>query len=232
MNLTVQGAAFESSTVINPGDNMALSFLLQSNSTCEVLNAKVIYSFPLENQKYLAGMLFIDFQKGDFEKLDWYIKTLKLLQKTILFNQLTLHEMRRIMSIAKEEKITADHEIFREGVPAQALYVVLDGTVRISKRNSKGADEPLALIREGEVFGEMALLDEYPRAASATAHRDTVVLRIDSADFKILMSEQDALANKLLWVFVRVLCHRLREADKQIVETFSSAASSMGSIKG
>lgn len=232
VNLTVQGAAFESPLMMNPSDTLALSFSLQAGTTCEVANAKVIYCRPVEGERHLAGMVFIDFKKGDFEKLDWHLKTLKLMQKTVLFNQLSLDEMRRIVSISREEKYPSDRGIFAEGVAAKALYIVLSGAVKISKRNSKGVDEALAVIREGEVFGEMALLDEYPRAASATAHRDTTMLRIDSADFKGLMSEQSIIANKLLWVFVRVLCHRLREADKQIVETFSSTTSLMGSVKG
>lgn len=232
VDLSIQGAAVESLVVVQPGDEMKLSFSLRPEVDCEIVNAKAIFCRQVTADRYLTGVHFIDFRSGDFEKLTQYLKMLKVLQATTLFNQLSVNEIRKLLAISREESVNVDREVFHEGMAAQALYVVLSGVVKISKKNSKGVDEPLALIREGEVFGEMALLDDYPRGASATAHRDITLLRIGSAEFKQVMKEQGTIANKLLWVFVRVLCHRLREADKQIVETFSSATGSMGSIKG
>jgi len=228
VNLTLQGGAVEGDTLATVGDVVALQFPLQSGVSCEVEHAKVIHARPLEGGRYLMGLHFMHFRPGDAEKLDAYLKLLKMLQGTALFKKLTLTEVKRILSIAREERYSEGQGIFSEGVKALALYIVISGAVKITKRNSRGLEEPLAIIREGEVFGEMALLDEYPRAATASAHRHSVLLRIASEDFKALMEEQGELANKLLWSFVQVLCRRLREADKQIVETFSSTTSLAG----
>src|SRR4051812_17688945 len=64
--------------------------------------------------------------------------------------------------------------IFREGDPGDFLYLVGEGSVKISKSGRGGQQETLGLIRSGNFFGEMALLDNAPRSAMATAAEPTL----------------------------------------------------------
>ncbi len=84
-------------------------------------------------------------------------------------------------------------------------------------------EEALTILDKGSYFGEMALIDEFPRSASAVAHTDCRVLMMDKADFSRLLSRNKDLAYKLLWVFCQVLSQRLRDTNEKIIHLFAIA---------
>jgi CRP-like cAMP-binding protein len=101
--------------------------------------------------------------------------------------------------------------IFEEGDPGSRMYVIQSGEVRILKR--VGAREiELARLSAGEAFGEMALLEEQPRSATAIVASPARILEIDEAAFADLIRRNGEIALRLL----RRLSARLREANRQI----------------
>ena len=101
--------------------------------------------------------------------------------------------------------------IFREGEPGDFMYVVKDGQVNIVK---EAADGPIALavMGQGEFFGEMALVDRSSRSATAIAGDAGVrLLAIDSAHFVYLVSQQPAFA----LVVLEVMASRLRTNNQK-----------------
>jgi CRP-like cAMP-binding protein len=70
---------------------------------------------------------------------------------------------------------SAGSVIFRQGYPGEHAYIIQSGTVEIYKELPNGDEEQLALLQTGEMFGELALLDDAPRSASARAHTDCVL---------------------------------------------------------
>ena len=131
--------------------------------------------------------------------------------------------MERLLSISTEKKAKKNEVIFKEGDIGDAFYLIVTGSVRISTLVPGVGEEALAILREGEYFGEMALIDDAPRSASAIANDDTLLLHIGKKDFRTLLEQQTDIAYKLLWVFTKTLSARLRKTDEQLKSIFSIA---------
>lgn len=145
------------------------------------------------------------------------------LSQVYLFRELTPHEMERLLSISKEKKAKKNELIFKEGDIGDAFYLIVTGSVRISTLVPGVGEEALTILREGEYFGEMALIDDAPRSASAIANDETMLLHIGKKDFRQLLEQQTDIAYKLLWVFTKTLSARLRKTDEQLKSIFSIA---------
>ena len=87
--------------------------------------------------------------------------------------------------------------IVREGDPADALYVLLSGRARVVKRGDSGEEVPLNVLRAGDAFGEMALLERTTRMATVRASSDLEALRLDRAAFEELLTSAPDLKQYL-----------------------------------
>jgi CRP-like cAMP-binding protein len=104
-----------------------------------------------------------------------------------------------------------DSVIFKEGEAGEHMYVLLSGEVRIVK-NIRGSEVVLAIMEKGDFFGEMALLENAPRSASAIANKDAEVIVIDKDNFEPMFSKNPTIAIKMLIKF----SSRLRETNNKI----------------
>ena len=84
-------------------------------------------------------------------------------------------------------QLDAGEIIFREGDPGDLLYLVGEGSVKISKSGRGGQQETLGFIQSGNFFGEMALLDGAPRSAMATAAEPTLLGAVDEPTFQHIL---------------------------------------------
>jgi CRP-like cAMP-binding protein len=98
----------------------------------------------------------------------------------------------------------ADEAIFREGQKGDELYIIKSGTVEIH-----GGQRVLAILDEGDFFGEMALIDQAPRSATAIAKTDVQLIPISEQRFIELVTETPAFALDML----RILARRIRARD-------------------
>jgi CRP/FNR family cyclic AMP-dependent transcriptional regulator len=141
---------------------------------------------------------------------------LELLKKIPLFENLTEDELDEIRQICILEKHSKDTIMFFEGDPGNRCYIITRGEVRISKFIPNIGEEALAVLKTGDYFGEMALIDNFPRSAHAIAHTDIEVLAINKTDLdKVLIADRE-LGYKLLWTFTRTLSKRLRETNEKM----------------
>ena len=101
--------------------------------------------------------------------------------------------------------------LFREGEPGKEMYVVQAGRVDISKRVS-GVDTILSTLGQGEFFGEMSILNNAPRSATATCAEDSKLLVIDPKTFEAMIRGNAEIALRM----IKKLADRLQEADHQI----------------
>ncbi|MGE5808768.1 MAG: cyclic nucleotide-binding domain-containing protein [Nitrospirota bacterium] len=139
-----------------------------------------------------------------------------LLKKISLFENLTAAELGKIEKIVRKERYARDIAIFREGDPGNRCYVITAGEVRISKFIPNIGEEALAVLKAGDYFGEMSLIDNFPRSAHAIANTDIEALAIGKADLdNVLITDRD-LGYKLLWSFTRTLSKRLRETNEKM----------------
>ncbi|MBA7599301.1 hypothetical protein ES703_06332 [subsurface metagenome] len=148
-----------------------------------------------------------------------------ILKKIYLFQYLDDNELEHILNIASAKIYKEEAVIFNEGEKGDAFYVVLKGSVRISTVVPGVGEEALAVLKKGNYFGEMALIDNAPRSASAVANEDTVLLKITDANFRNLLVKDRKLAYKLLWGLVKTFSKRLRETDNKLKNILAIAKS-------
>jgi len=127
-------------------------------------------------------------------------------------------EISLLSTLSKERKLRGGDVIFREGDPGDAMYIVLDGRIRISKQIPGAGEEALAILERGDYFGEMALIDRQPRSAEATAHGgDAVVLSIPKMVVEQLLDMHKVSSVRLLRILCGLVAQRLREIDDKLV---------------
>jgi len=141
---------------------------------------------------------------------------LEFLKKVNLFENLSVNELEKIERISRMEAYSKGDVIFKEGTPGDQCYVITNGEVRISKFIPNIGEEALAVLKPGDYFGEMALIDTFPRSANAIANSDAALLAINKTDLdKILIMDRE-LGYKLLWAFTKTLSKRLRETNEKM----------------
>jgi CRP-like cAMP-binding protein len=104
--------------------------------------------------------------------------------------------------------------IFAEGEPGDELYIIQKGSVKITKIVDNN-EVLLAVLKSGDIFGEMSLLESKPRAASAVAYEDTVVLAVNRANFARMISTQPQIIARL----TTLLSERIWFIYKQLANT-------------
>jgi CRP/FNR family transcriptional regulator, cyclic AMP receptor protein len=144
------------------------------------------------------------------------------LQQIFLFRNLPERVLALVAALAQTERFGGGERIFEEGQPGDKFYLILEGKVRISKSIAGLGEEALAILGEGEYFGEMALIDDAPRSADAIADERATLSVIARQDFVDLLNRNKDLAYELLWGLVRTLSGRLRETNAKM--TFLAAA--------
>jgi CRP/FNR family cyclic AMP-dependent transcriptional regulator len=137
---------------------------------------------------------------------------LAMLRGHPLFGAIAPELLERLSSYATTRGIPRGDTIFAKGDPGNSLYAVCSGTVKISVPSADGKDAVFNLVGEGEIFGEIALLDGRPRTADATAMTDCELMMIERRDFLDLVRHQPEIALKLM----EVLCARLRHTSEQV----------------
>ena len=145
---------------------------------------------------------------------------LQLTEKQDLFSEqkLSRMEIHFLASLSRERRLQPGEVLFREGDAGDAMYVVLEGRVRIGKQIPGAGEEALAFMDRGDWFGEMALIDNQPRSAEATAHDGgAVVLAIPRDVVSGLLDIRKVSSLRLLRILCRLVAKRLREIDDKLV---------------
>lgn len=109
-----------------------------------------------------------------------------------------------------ERKLTDGEILFKEGDRGQEMYLIRSGKVEISS-SSGGVKKVLATLGEGSFLGEMAIVDDAPRSATATAVGEVSLLILDRAAFK-----QQLAQNPMIEYLITSLVKRLRETNEQV----------------
>ena len=136
------------------------------------------------------------------------------LKKVPVFNDITERDLKRIERYVIRRKFLTNEYIFREMEPGAGMYIIVSGEVKIQLENGKQIKE-LACLKEGDFFGEMALLDESPRSASALAVSDKVELvSFFRGDLLKVIEEYPNIACKILWNIGSVISERLRKNNE------------------
>ena len=133
-----------------------------------------------------------------------------------LFKEIHPDGLGRISAICAEESYGVGSVIFKEGDIGDKLYFILEGKVRISREVSGMGEEALAILGAGAAFGEMSLIDDFPRSADARVHERCRLLVLTKSALEDLLFLDKDLAYEILWNFVKILSNRLRETNDKM----------------
>lgn len=133
------------------------------------------------------------------------------LSRSDLCASLTGTECATVASWLEPCDVDAGAIVFEEGSLGAAVYVVLEGHIRIERAMPSGPAHELGLLGPGEMFGEMSLVDGAPRMASATAETSVLLARLGRDAFEARLDAGDPVATRLLRAMAGALCARQRE---------------------
>ena len=134
------------------------------------------------------------------------------LARVPLFSDLNKKELQTLAKSCHERKYSAGSTLVRQGDTGVGLYVITSGHVRITQTNNPDrAELVLNTLGPGDVMGEMALLDDLPRSATATAIDDVTALLLPVWEFRTTVQSHPEIGLKLL----SVLSRRLRKAEQR-----------------
>lgn len=132
------------------------------------------------------------------------------LKRVSLFEDLDRRSLEAIANAAVEQAYTAGQEIVRQGDTGVGVFIIKNGRVEVIQ-DRPGHQHRLAELKSGDVFGEMALLDEFPRTATCRAIEPTTCLGIQRWHFRGILESHPQIALALL----PVLTKRLRNAERE-----------------
>jgi len=130
------------------------------------------------------------------------LETALLLHQVPLFANLPPEALLPVARLSSYRILATDEPLFAQGSFGDALFVVVDGRLRIEQNG-----QLVARLGKGETVGEMAVLDWQPRSASVIADQATTLLRVERNDLIDLLQEEPALLQSLL----ALLSRRIRE---------------------
>lgn len=128
------------------------------------------------------------------------IEKVMFLQDVDIFADVPTEELAYVAAIAEEVTFQEGEDIFQENDPPDALYLVLEGQVRLHRG---GAEITTAGPREA--FGTWALLDDAPRVVTATARSESRLLRIDREDFLDILADHIQITQSIFKTVVKRL---------------------------
>ena len=145
---------------------------------------------------------------------------IELLQSVSLFWDLTEKELGYISEKMVLRHYEAGQMILLEASEGEQCFFVTEGSVKITRLSKDGREVILAILNDGDFFGEMSLLDGESRSANVIALDDTKVLTLNRNDFLLVIKEYPQIAIQLL----KEMALRLRKSDRQIASLSLSDA--------
>jgi CRP/FNR family transcriptional regulator, cyclic AMP receptor protein len=153
---------------------------------------------------------------------------IEFLKDTDLFYNLNPTQLELIENICEECKYKQGDVIFEENSRQGELYLILSGEVEIlinpslvsAKMETPVALERIAMLRRGQSFGEMALVDEGVRSATAkVVSKNAVLLRLSRHRFLLLCSTYPELGYRVMYNLAMDMAQKIRNTDLQLRET-------------
>jgi len=136
----------------------------------------------------------------------WYLSQIKI------FADMTPPEIEKIAQVTHMSAIPKYRSIYLPGDPANSIYFLKKGRVRISKLSQDGKQITLAVLEPGDIFGEMALIDAGARDTIAETQEETLLCLIPKADFEALLKKSTNVSLRV----TKVIGLRLRTVENQI----------------
>jgi CRP-like cAMP-binding protein len=135
---------------------------------------------------------------------------------------MTDQQIERFIEYMELQPVRPHAEIVKQGSPGDAMYLVLEGEVRV-RMMIAGKESILVTLAAGEFFGEVALFDHGPRSADVIANQDSLLLKISAGAFQQLIGEAPDLVAPFLFAISRTLVARIRADNKRYRDSIAFA---------
>lgn len=119
-----------------------------------------------------------------------------------------------LSNICEELKFKDKEKIFSEGDSGDSMFIIKKGAVKIYKETLK-RKKHIALLSDGEFFGEMALIENAPRSATAIAEGDTFLVKLSMDNFALLKINNPSTGFKIVDVLLKFMSQRIRRTTKK-----------------
>lgn len=136
------------------------------------------------------------------------------LKDSPLFVNMNEAEFKTLEGTFSPRRIPGGKTIFIENMPGESLYLIKQGTVRISRMLAEGDEQVLIVLGPDDVFGEMAVLDGGKRSATARIAEDAILYGLTRSDFEEMAEQNPKLGLKLTLNIVRIFSSRVRNSQK------------------
>ncbi len=136
------------------------------------------------------------------------------LKEIQLFKNFDDEELAIVSKKIFEKNYKKDSTLFVEGMPGEILYIVEEGSVDIYKKTPKG-ELKVTSIGPGDIVGEMSLIDDEPRSASARTSADSKLIVITKKSFNEILESDPKIAAKICMSLLKIISKRLRLTDKK-----------------
>ncbi len=139
-----------------------------------------------------------------------------VLSRVPAFADLSARELRGVALIVHKREYKTGDPVFYQGDPGLGMYIIREGEVSIRISEGEGEDKELAVLSDGDFFGELALLDESPRSATAICRTDCSLIGFFRTDLFEMIEQKTDLGLKIVLRLAEILAVRLRKTDKEL----------------
>ena len=136
------------------------------------------------------------------------------LARVPLFEQLGDADLGKLAEITSRKRFRSGTAIFFQDDPADALYVVLSGSAKVFRTSEDGRDRILMILRSGDAFGELAMIEGLPRPATVQTLEDTEMLVLSRREFEAFARAHP----DFLWKLLRAMAERLRKINEDVLD--------------
>lgn len=141
-------------------------------------------------------------------------------QRVSIFEDLTVKEVQKLRSLMHERTYRDEEHVFHKGQPGPAFYIVRKGQICIYQPGPPRVN--LATIRAGDLFGELAILDDSPRSASAVSDGETLLYAVFKQEFDTLMISEPLIAAKVYRQVATITGNRLKASNLNLIHSLST----------
>jgi CRP/FNR family transcriptional regulator, cyclic AMP receptor protein len=136
----------------------------------------------------------------------------ELLRSVPIFSELSDADIASLARLTSRRTCPKDTVVFFENEEGDSFFMIVDGRIKVTILGDDGREVILSVLGRGDFFGEMALLDNEPRSATAIAVEDTELLSLHRNDFQSVLSDN----RSIMLALIKILTARLRRANHQI----------------
>ena len=139
-----------------------------------------------------------------------------------IFANINPETLESLLKLLKEERFGQGEYVVREGDHAEAMYIIRSGEVEVRKaiRREHEKYKTLAILEEGDIFGEMAVFGEEFRSADVVARKDALLWKMDYSELFNILRSDPAGGVKILQVIITILVTRIKSLNRELTTLY------------